>query len=111
MLGLARADNQAGTWQMACTGTGLRCNPNDHALERRGFAFGVECSTDENVALGVVHCGVAGFDFWELRGTDVWHRTGGAMDRHALAVVKPQATEVVGVEKDDVAAFDAAIDV
>ena len=33
------------------------------------------------------------------------------MDRDTLAVAKPQAAKVVGVEEDDVAAFDASVDV
>ena len=58
---------------MACAEISLRHDPNDDALERRRFAFGVECAIDENVALGVVHCGVAGFDFGEFCRADAWH--------------------------------------
>ena len=41
-------------------GFGLRYDADDHALERWGFAFRIERAVNEDVALGIVHRGVAG---------------------------------------------------
>lgn len=86
-------------------------NAHHNTLERRRFALRVKGAADEDVAFWVVHCGVAGFDVGEGRGADVGHRAGGAVDGDEVAILEPQAAEVVGVEHDHVTLVDAAVDV
>ena len=48
-------------------------DPDDHALERRSFALRIKRAANENVALGIVHCRVAGLDLGEFGRPDTGH--------------------------------------